>query len=140
MTCSQYHATFLASIDAVDGSKCTSTTLTEAEREPSRATEYGRVRDMFYRFVREDSVQSFELDKVVVLDNIELESRFQKFFEQCVERFMAFTDAPTAVGVLNEEPLRKEWRRWVASHFEAYQERVSGNNLVNMVRFLLTCL
>ena len=104
------------------------------DRYPVRTKEYTRIRDVFYHFIREDSVRSFELDRITFLDNLELEIRFQQFFEQCAHRFLSYAEPVRSIEALqNEEVLRKDWRRWVMTHFESYQERVSGNDSVNMV-------
>lgn len=144
------HETFYTSGDWRHGERLKRTELSSLDTNEARMKEYCRVRDMFYHFVREDSVRTFELDRIVFIDNLDLESRFQCFFEKCFERFMLATSIEEPAHVVsqqNENPIRKQWRRfvqhdmskvltflsWVLDHFEAYQERRAGNGAVNMV-------
>lgn len=131
----QNHEEFFSSGEWTPSERYRSTVLTENDRQPARNKEYCRIRDMFYHFIREDLIRSFELDRILFIDNLDLECNFQQFFEQCAQRFLAYAEpvSGSREQLANEDPLRKEWRRWVMSHFEEYQERVSGNDSVNMV-------
>lgn len=107
------HEVFYSNGDWNLGDRVKRTVLTAADRDTARMKEYGRVRDMFYHFVREDSVRTFELDRVIFIDNLDLETSFQCFFERCIERFMSASYVDdSAQAFQHEDSVKKQWRRY----------------------------
>ena len=90
------------------------------------------MRHMFYRFISKDQIRSFVLEKVVFLDNYKLEEAFQRVYEKFYERScrtIKTTDQPGD----EEDAARQSWRKWTKARFNGYLERVSGNDVINLV-------
>ena len=61
------------------------TSLTPGETDAARRREFDRVSEQFYRFMGVENVQRFQLTRVDVIDNAEVERRFSECYHEMLE-------------------------------------------------------